>query len=79
MDETTLSGETTLSLTCSWCADDVVLGMVYGLKTFCDFRSSTLKYYTHQNVTKKTLELAELPTHVCNAHRVNLKPRERNL
>ena len=45
MDETTLSGETTLSLNCSWCADDVAIGMVHGVKMFCDFRSSILNNF----------------------------------
>ena len=31
------------SLTCSWCVDDVALGLVCGLKTFCGFRSSILE------------------------------------
>ena len=45
MDETTFSRETALSLTCSWCTDDVALGLVCGLQTCCDFRSSILKYF----------------------------------
>ena len=34
IDETTLLGEATLFLSCSWCADDVALGMVHYLMAF---------------------------------------------
>ena len=44
----------TLSLTCSWCADDVALGLVYGLKTFRDFRSSASNKFKRAQSLKGT-------------------------